>query len=65
MFTRNDSESRIEETIILDMPGQAELTTHHNAIPRLLHQLEKAGYRVGASYPHSSYKDQCTDMIYR
>ncbi len=36
----------VEETIILDPPGQAELTTHHNAVPGLLHRLEKAGYRV-------------------
>ncbi|SMY27612.1 unnamed protein product [Zymoseptoria tritici ST99CH_1A5] len=35
-----------EETIILDPPGQAELTTHHTAVPRILERLEKAGYRI-------------------
>ncbi|KAK4494505.1 hypothetical protein PRZ48_014803 [Zasmidium cellare] len=35
-----------EETILLDPPGQPELTTHHTALPRILHRLEKAGYRV-------------------
>ncbi|KAF2165880.1 hypothetical protein M409DRAFT_23611 [Zasmidium cellare ATCC 36951] len=35
-----------EETILLDPPGQPELTTHHTALPRILHRLEKAGYRI-------------------
>ncbi|KAF2482953.1 hypothetical protein BDY17DRAFT_250596 [Neohortaea acidophila] len=36
----------LEETILLDPPGQAELTTHHDALPRILHRLEKLGYRI-------------------
>lgn len=35
-----------EETIVLDPPGQPELTTHHMALPRILQRLEKLGYRV-------------------
>lgn len=35
-----------EETIILDPPGQPELTTHHQSLPNILHRLEKLGYRV-------------------
>ncbi|KAK4617639.1 GPN-loop GTPase 2 [Fulvia fulva] len=35
-----------EETIILDPPGQPELTTHHTALPRILQRLEKIGYRI-------------------
>lgn len=36
----------LEETIILDPPGQPELTIHHMALPRILHRLEKLEYRV-------------------
>lgn len=36
----------IEETVVLDPPGQPELTIHHMALPRILHRLEKLGYRV-------------------
>lgn len=39
----------VEETILLDPPGQAELTTHHTALPRILQRIEKSGYRVGTS----------------
>ncbi|KAF7193722.1 GPN-loop GTPase 2 [Pseudocercospora fuligena] len=35
-----------EETIILDPPGQPELTTHHSALPNILQKIEKLGYRV-------------------
>ncbi|KAM0692132.1 hypothetical protein Q7P36_008333 [Cladosporium allicinum] len=35
-----------EETIVLDPPGQPELTTHHMALPRILQRLEKLGYRI-------------------
>lgn len=38
-----------EETIVLDPPGQPELTTHHMALPRILQRLEKLGYRVIAA----------------
>jgi len=37
---------KTEETIVLDPPGQPELTTHHMALPRILQRLEKLGYRV-------------------
>ena len=36
----------VEETVVLDPPGQPELTIHHMALPRILHRLEKLGYRV-------------------
>ncbi|KAK3114007.1 hypothetical protein LTR53_008111 [Teratosphaeriaceae sp. CCFEE 6253] len=36
---------RCEETIVLDPPGQPELMVHHTALPRILHRLEKIGYR--------------------
>ncbi|KAK3649224.1 hypothetical protein LTR56_007064 [Elasticomyces elasticus] len=35
-----------EETIVLDPPGQPELMQHHTALPRILHRLEKLGYRM-------------------
>ncbi|KAK3697574.1 hypothetical protein LTR37_017405 [Vermiconidia calcicola] len=35
-----------EETILLDPPGQPELTIHHMALPRILQRLEKLGYRI-------------------
>jgi hypothetical protein len=35
-----------EDTIVLDPPGQPELTTHHMSLPRILQRLEKLGYRV-------------------
>ncbi|KAK5745963.1 hypothetical protein LTR17_001093 [Elasticomyces elasticus] len=35
-----------EETIVLDPPGQPELMQHHTALPRILHRLEKLGYRI-------------------
>ncbi|WPH04498.1 Hypothetical protein R9X50_00738900 [Acrodontium crateriforme] len=35
-----------EETIILDPPGQPELTIHHMALPQILQRLEKIGYRI-------------------
>ncbi|KAI7340037.1 putative ATP binding protein, partial [Hortaea werneckii] len=35
-----------EDTIVLDPPGQPELTIHHLALPRILQRLEKIGYRV-------------------
>ncbi|KXS98210.1 hypothetical protein AC578_261 [Pseudocercospora eumusae] len=34
------------ETLILDAPGQAELTTHHSALPNILRKIEKLGYRL-------------------
>ncbi|KAF2208901.1 hypothetical protein CERZMDRAFT_48172 [Cercospora zeae-maydis SCOH1-5] len=37
---------RCEETIILDPPGQPELTIHHQSLPKILHRLEKIGYRI-------------------
>lgn len=40
-----------EETILLDPPGQPELTTHHMALPRILQRLEKLGYRVSIPLP--------------
>jgi hypothetical protein len=40
------SDSKTEETVVLDPPGQPELTTHHMALPRILQRLEKLGYRV-------------------
>jgi hypothetical protein len=40
------SDFKTEETIVLDPPGQPELTTHHMALPRILQRLEKLGYRV-------------------
>ena len=42
----------IEETIILDPPGQPELTTHHTALPRILLRLEKLGYRASLLNVH-------------
>lgn len=36
----------VEETVVLDPPGQPELTIHHMALPRILYRLEKLGYRV-------------------
>lgn len=42
-----------EETILLDPPGQPELTTHHTALPRILHRLEKAGHRVPSPFSDS------------
>ncbi|KAK1041604.1 hypothetical protein LTR33_015654 [Friedmanniomyces endolithicus] len=38
--------SDCEETVVLDPPGQPELMQHHTALPRILHRLEKLGYRV-------------------
>ena len=35
-----------EDTVVLDPPGQPELTIHHLALPRILQRLEKMGYRV-------------------
>ncbi|GAB7326253.1 hypothetical protein MBLNU13_g10237t1 [Cladosporium sp. NU13] len=35
-----------EDTIVLDPPGQPELTTHHMSLPRILQRLEKLGYRI-------------------
>ncbi|KAI5362778.1 putative GPN-loop GTPase, P-loop containing nucleoside triphosphate hydrolase [Septoria linicola] len=38
--------AQCEETIILDPPGQPELTIHHQSLPNILHRLEKRGYRI-------------------
>ncbi|KAI7278786.1 putative ATP binding protein [Hortaea werneckii] len=35
-----------EDTVVLDPPGQPELTIHHLALPRILQRLEKMGYRI-------------------
>ncbi|KAF2771398.1 hypothetical protein EJ03DRAFT_381279 [Teratosphaeria nubilosa] len=35
-----------EETVVLDPPGQPELSMHHMALPRILQRLEHAGYRI-------------------
>jgi GPN-loop GTPase len=35
-----------EDTVILDPPGQPELSMHHMALPRILQKVEKLGYRV-------------------
>ncbi|KAI7681227.1 hypothetical protein D0864_01844 [Hortaea werneckii] len=35
-----------EDTVVLDPPGQPELTIHHMALPRILQRLEKMGYRI-------------------
>nr|POE74043.1 gpn-loop gtpase 2 [Quercus suber] len=40
------SEQWQEDLIILDPPGQPELTTHHEALPRILQRIEKLGYRI-------------------
>ncbi|CAK1358434.1 GPN-loop GTPase 2 [Cercospora beticola] len=37
---------RCEETIVLDPPGQPELTIHHQSLPKILHRLEKLDYRI-------------------
>lgn len=43
---RSLADNFAEETVVLDPPGQPELTIHHMALPRILHRLEKLGYRV-------------------
>ncbi|TKA21810.1 hypothetical protein B0A50_08637 [Salinomyces thailandicus] len=35
-----------EDTVVLDPPGQPELTIHHMALPRILQRLERLGYRI-------------------
>ena len=35
-----------DDYILFDCPGQVELFTHHDTLPRLFHRLEKLGYRV-------------------
>ncbi|GAB7362711.1 hypothetical protein MBLNU230_g3017t2 [Neophaeotheca triangularis] len=35
-----------DETIILDPPGQPELTIHHMALPKILERLTKKDYRI-------------------
>ncbi|QIW99383.1 hypothetical protein AMS68_004901 [Peltaster fructicola] len=35
-----------EDTVILDPPGQPELTSHHTALPKILTKIEKLGYRI-------------------
>lgn len=56
-----NAEDRAEETIILDPPGQPELTIHHMALPNILQKLEKAGYRVRLQKHHerSLLEDAC------
>ena len=41
-----DRLAECEDTVVLDPPGQPELTIHHLALPRILQRLEKIGYRV-------------------
>jgi hypothetical protein len=50
---RHVANTRAEETIILDPPGQPELTIHHSALPRILHRLEKLDYRVSLALSSS------------
>lgn len=45
-FSANQQGELAEETVVLDPPGQPELTTHHAALPRILQRLEKKGHRV-------------------
>jgi len=51
----------IEDTVVLDPPGQPELTTHHMALPRILQRLEKLGYRVRKVLNCSLF--QLTDIV--
>ncbi|KAI6790781.1 putative ATP binding protein [Hortaea werneckii] len=41
-----DRLAECEDTVVLDPPGQPELTIHHLALPRILQRLEKIGYRI-------------------
>lgn len=35
-----------DDYVIFDCPGQVELFTHHETMPRMFHKIEKLGYRV-------------------
>jgi len=53
----------IEETVFLDPPGQPELTTHHGALPNILHRLEKIGCRVCFMLTNHTRKTLLTDNV--
>nr|POE72293.1 gpn-loop gtpase 2 [Quercus suber] len=53
---------RIEELVILDPPGQPELSTHHEALPRILQRIEKLGYRVGTWFSSSLFINVLTKI---
>lgn len=55
MISCSEAYSTAEETVVLDPPGQPELTTHHMSLPRILQNLEKLGYRV-----RTYTREQCT-----
>lgn len=64
----SQADSIAEETVVLDPPGQPELTTHHMSLPRILQRLEKLGYRVSthaSMYPTvqaNKLADHCYTM---
>lgn len=35
-----------DDYVIFDCPGQVELFTHHETMPRIFQKIEKLGYRV-------------------
>lgn len=39
-------ENLSDSYIIFDCPGQVELFTHHETLPRVFHKIEKLGYRL-------------------
>lgn len=43
-----ESDGGMGGMVVLDPPGQPELMVHHEALPRILHRLEKLGYRVSS-----------------
>ena len=44
--TLDFAEEAKDSYILFDCPGQVELFTHHETLPRIFHKIEKLGYRV-------------------
>ncbi|GAB7343308.1 hypothetical protein MBLNU457_1358t1 [Dothideomycetes sp. NU457] len=43
---QEELENLSDSYVIFDCPGQVELFTHHETLPRVFHKIEKLGYRL-------------------
>lgn len=46
-----DRQRNSDNYVLFDCPGQVELFTHHDTLPKLFWRLEKLGYRVRLYFP--------------
>ena len=49
--------------VVFDLPGQVEISTHHDSLKRILQKLTKAGFRVRARVDFANWINTHSDQL--